>query len=348
VADGRGTDVSGGGGGEAGAAARAGIGGRSTWTVGGSDAGVRLDKFLASSDRLGSRGRAVEALDRGKVLLGETELGRIDAAHRLAVGERVTLWMDRPGTAKRRSQRTGDLIIRYEDAALVVVDKPAGLLSVPLARRSDAASVVDQLEDHLRARGRIRPLVVHRIDRDTSGLVVFAKQTGAFRSLKDQFRRREAERVYLAIVYGCPEPASGRWEDTLVWDEQALIQKATHRHDPDGKEALADYRVVEHLSGTSLLEIRLVTGKRNQIRLQARLRGHTLVGERRYVYGPDSLRPIEFSRQALHAHRLGFVHPVTGLPLRLESPVPDDMTELLARLRAGRATDSDRLAAVRV
>lgn len=325
-------------------------GGRSTWTVAVADAGARLDKFLASPERLGSRGKAVDALDRGKIMLGEAEASRADAGRMLRCGEQITAWMDRPGSAKRRVHRTGDsgLIVRYEDEALIVVDKPAGLLSVPLARRSEAASVVEQLEELFRTRGRIRPLVVHRIDRDTSGLVVFAKQTRAYHALKDQFRRREAERIYLAVVYGCPEPPSGRWEDTLAWDDEALIQKSTHRHDPQGKLAVADYRVVERLSGTSLLEVRLVTGKRNQIRLQARLRGHTLVGERRYVFGPESLRPVDFPRQALHAYRLGFVHPMTGVPMALESPVPDDIAGLLVRLRGGRAGEQDRLAASRV
>jgi len=98
-------------------------------------------------------------------------------------------------------------------------------------------------------------------------------------------------------------------------------------------DAVSHYKVLERFRISSLVEVRLETGKRNQIRIQARLRGHTLVGERRYVYGPDELRPIQFERQALHAHRLVFEHPATGEVLRFEAPIPADMNDLLARLR---------------
>ena len=221
----------------------------------------------------------------------------------------------------------------YEDSALLVLNKPAGLLAVPLDRRGDARSVYDELKRDPATRGRARPFVVHRIDRDTSGLVVFAKHATAQKRLRDQFKRHEPERVYLAVVYGRPSPPSGTWRDTLVWDDTALIQKETHPRDPRGKEAISRYEVIESFDGASLVEVRLVTGKRNQIRIQARLRGHTLVGEQRYVYGPDTLRPIAFPRQALHAYRLAFAHPVDGRPMQFEAPIPADMQELLARLR---------------
>jgi len=204
---------------------------------------------------------------------------------------------------------------------------------VPLERKIEAPSVFDQLIDHFRSHGKRKPLTVHRIDRDTSGLVVFAKQAAAQAALKEQFKRREVERVYRAVVYGTPDPPSGMWRDRLVWDQRALIQKETHPRDPKGKDAVCRYEVLERFEATSLIEVRLETGKRNQIRLQARLRGHTLVGERRYVYGPDSLRPIEFARQALHAYRLAFAHPVSGKALRFEAPMPADLTALIARLR---------------
>lgn len=178
--------------------------------------------------------------------------------------------------------------------------------------------------------------MVHRIDRDTSGLVVFAKDPRAQQTLKKQFIHRDPQRVYLALVYGRPAPERGTWSDYLVWDRKALIQKRTHPRDPQGAEAVSDYRVVETFRDTSLLEVRLQTGKRNQIRIQARLRGHTLVGERRYVYGPETLRSIAFPRQALHAYRLAFRHPVDGRAMQFEAPLPADFSTLLARLRAER------------
>ena len=226
-----------------------------------------------------------------------------------------------------------DLDIAFEDDRLIAVNKPPGILSVPLERNPGVPSVFDQLEQRFRSHGKRRPLVVHRIDQDTSGLVLFAKDAAAQSALKAQFKRREPERAYLTIVYGEPEPPAGTWRDVLVWDEKALIQKETHPRDPRGTEAVTHYRVLESLRGASLLEVRLHTGRRNQIRIQARLRGHTLVGEQRYVFGPDQLRPIRFPRHALHAWRLAFQHPDDGRLVELEAPPPADFNELISRLR---------------
>jgi 23S rRNA pseudouridine1911/1915/1917 synthase len=306
------------------------------WTVAGSEAGQRLDKYLAAPERLGSRGRALAMIERGKIFLNGAETSAADVSRAVAPGDEVRLWMDRPGSAKRRPAAIGggDVQVLFDDEQLMVLSKPAGLLAVPLERRGEAPSVFDYIEDHFRSRGKRCPLVVHRIDRDTSGVVAFAKDLKSQQHLRLQFKRREPERVYLAVVYGHPTPASGTWRDHLVWDDRALIQKETHPRDPKGKEAIADYRVLERFEACSLIEVRLVTGKRNQIRLQARLRGHTLVGEQRYVYGPDSLRPIPFGRQALHALRLRVRHPLDGRTLTFEAPLPRDMEELLEGQRA--------------
>jgi len=307
-----------------------------TWTAGPSDAGLRLDKFLADPARLGSRARAAAALQRGKIFVNDRETTTADAGARLARGDTVRVWMDRPGSAKRQTSLGDDrdLPIVYEDEALIVLNKPAGLLAVPLERRGDARSVFEDLKEYLRKRRRPRPLVVHRIDRDTSGLVLFAKNALVHARLKTQFTRHLPERIYLAVVYGQPQPSSGTWRDHLVWDQKALIQKETHPRDPRAKQAISRYRVVETLKDASLVEVTLVTGRRNQIRLQARLRGHMLVGEQRYVYGPDSLRTITFPRQALHAARLALDHPITGRRVSFEAPLPDDLVTLIAKLRS--------------
>jgi 23S rRNA pseudouridine1911/1915/1917 synthase len=304
------------------------------WIVSTDEQGLRLDKFLAETGRLGSRRRASVALDRGKVFVNTVEAPRDAAARRLAAGDHVRVWIDRPGSARGRvARRAGDLRIVFEDDTLIVLDKPAGLLAVPLERRGGAPSIFEQVTAYLRPHGKRRPLVVHRIDRDTSGLVVFARDPAAQNRLRLQFKRHTVERVYWAVVYGHPEPPDGTWRDRLVWDEKVLIQKETHPRDPKGMDAVSHYTVLERFRLSSLVEVRLETGKRNQIRIQARLRGHTLVGERRYVYGPDELRPIQFERQALHAHRLVFEHPATGEVLRFETPIPADMNDLLTRLR---------------
>jgi 23S rRNA pseudouridine1911/1915/1917 synthase len=165
---------------------------------------------------------------------------------------------------------------------------------------------------------------------------VFTKDARSQQEIRRQFKAHEPERVYLAVVYGHPTPAAGTWRDRLVWDTDALIQKETHPRDPRGKDAISEYRVIESFKTTSLVEVRLHTGKRNQIRLQARLRGHTLVGEQRYIYGPEALRPIQFNRQALHARELSFRHPRDGRTMRFESPLPADFAALIAQLRRQR------------
>jgi 23S rRNA pseudouridine1911/1915/1917 synthase len=236
-------------------------------------------------------------------------------------------------SAARASARRNIARVVYKDSHLIAVDKPAGLLTVPLARQSGAPSVQDQLAQFLRSHGKKRPFPVHRIDRDTSGLVVFALRIDAQENLKDQFLRHEPERAYLAVVYGRPSPASGQWRDRLVWDQRSLMQKQTSELDPKGQEAVSEYRVLETFRDSSLVEVRLFTGKRNQIRLQASIRGHSLVGERRYVDRGHTSRLIAFPRQALHAARLVLRHPATGQLLRLEAPLPDDMAALISALR---------------
>lgn len=305
------------------------------WTVTPGAEGTRLDKFLADRERLGSRSRVTDALAKGKVFVNESEATLRDGGSRVRAGDVVRVWMDRPGSARRRSLtlRNSGLEIVYEDDQLVVANKPAGLLAVPLAQRAEAASAYDQLGEHLRPRTKRKPLVVHRIDRDTSGLVVFAKNRRAQEHLKDQFQRRNPERLYVALVRGRPQPSTGTWKDYLAWDADALVQKRAHPRDPRKKEAISHYRVLEAFDGASLIEVRLETGKRNQIRIQARLHGHPLVGERLYVSPSDVFRPIAFGRQALHACRLSFDHPVSGKRITVEAPLPPDMEELLGRLR---------------
>ena len=305
------------------------------WTVSPADAGVTVDKFLATAGRLGSRSRAADAREKGKVFLNGGEVRPREVRLRLKAGDVVRVWQDRPGSARRRPFpfKAGELRILYEDPHLIVVNKPAGLLAVPLERQEDAESIVDHLEQHLRSHGKRKPLIVHRIDRDTSGIVLVAKDGRTQAALKMQFRERTPERVYLAVVYGHPKPASGTWRDHLVWDRKALIQKETSPGDARAVEAISEYKIVEKFESTSLIEVRLKTGKRNQIRIQSRLRGHTLVGEVRYTYGPEQLRPVAFKRQALHAWRLSFRHPTDDRMMKFEAPIPEDMARLIKKLR---------------
>jgi 23S rRNA pseudouridine1911/1915/1917 synthase len=307
------------------------------WSVDAASAGQRLDKFLAAESRLGSRQRATSSLDRGRVYVNGAEVGIRDAGTKVSAGDVVSFWPDRPGSAARphRPAPSGDLPIVYEDDVLIVINKPPGLLTVPLERKGSVPSVYNLIVSRFRSHRGRKPFVVHRIDQDSSGLVVFAKDPETQRALQQQFKRREPDRIYQAVVHGRVEPAEGTWRNYLVWNEKALIQKETHAGDRRGIESISDYRVVELFERASLLEVRLRTGRRNQIRVQAQLRGHPLIGERRYT-DHDGTETIHFRRQALHAIRLSFKHPIDGRTLTFEGPPPADFVDLLNRLRRQR------------
>jgi 23S rRNA pseudouridine1911/1915/1917 synthase len=333
------------------------------WSVEETDSGTRLDAWLASRAEIGSRGRAREAIERGKVFLNGRELVFSDAGRRLRAGDRVGFWADRPGSARPRSRKIVAtrhvLDIVFEDQAILVVNKPAGWLVEPLpGEERGEVTLVDLLADHLRDAARVRAHVVHRIDRDTSGLVLFALTPEARDHLKAQFERRTPERVYLAVVHGVVQPPAGTWRDTLVWDKARLVQKRAHVHEERAKDAVAHYRVMEQHERAAILEVSLVTGKRNQIRVQAGLRGHPLVGERIYRFGfdsPASPKPrsgeggpkprggedgIDFPRQALHAARLAFTHPKTRRRVEFTAALPDDLRLLVERLRRHRGLET--------
>ena len=210
----------------------------------------------------------------------------------------------------------------------MVVEKDPGLLTVPAGAKT-GDSLFERLLASYRKRGHKRPLlwVVHRIDRFTSGLVVFARSHPAYMELKRQFKERRAERIYLAIAEGSIAPATGRLTHALAENPKSL---KVHVADDarDGRSAALRYRVLDRLAGATFLEVELETGRRNQIRVQFAAEGHPLVGD--VAYGrPSSLLP----RVALHAHRLAFDAPRGRKRLRFESPLPADMKRLLAKLK---------------
>jgi 23S rRNA pseudouridine1911/1915/1917 synthase len=319
----------------------------------GAEANVRIDAWLAARPEVGSRARAREWIERGKIFLNGRELTFERAGQRLVAGDEVALWADRPGSSRAQPRdvvaQRRRLRVVFEDAHLLVADKPPGMLVEPLPGDPTEVTMVDLVADHLRGEPASTALVVHRIDRDTSGLVLFAKTSRDQESLKRQFERRTAERVYLAVLSGRPVDDEGTWIDTLVWDKVRLRQRRARPDDRAGKEAVLTCRTLERFADATLVEVSLVTGKRNQIRAQAALRGHPLVGEKIYraraasarrSTSPGDVRPrasepgvVEFPRQALHATRLAFRHPATGEKVTLTSPAPADLRQLIARLR---------------
>ncbi|MGE3842407.1 MAG: RluA family pseudouridine synthase [Vicinamibacterales bacterium] len=309
----------------------------SEYVVDAASAGVRFDKWLADPQRLQSRSRSARALLRGQVFVNDREQTLADGARRLVAGDRVRIWLDRPLSAHRQGpHRTGQLDIVFEDHDVIVLDKPAGLLTVPLPEQPHAESLADRIAIHWRSHGRL-PMAVHRLDRDTSGLVVFARTGLARARLKAQFVERRPERRYVAVVNGIPTSASGEWRTWLVWDGRLRRQLACDAATPRAFEAISHYVVREAFDsvGAALLEVRLTTGKRHQIRAQAWLNGHPLIGERMYVAVTATHVPpiFAFERQALHACRLSFHHPRTEELLAFEREPPSDFRQLVDRLR---------------
>jgi len=200
----------------------------------------------------------------------------------------------------------------YEDDDLLVIDKPAGLLTVATARERERTAY-RMLWDYLRAqRPPRRPLIVHRLDRETSGLLVFAKSVAAKHALQAQFEARRVERIYLAIVDGVLSRDEGTIESRLVEDRGLRVRAGA-----GGRQSITHYRVRTRRRDSTVLELRLATGRRHQIRVQLADEGHPIVGDTAHG-GPRG----RFGRLCLHAIRLGFAHPVSGAPMRFERGAP--------------------------
>lgn len=234
------------------------------------------------------------------------------------------------------------LDIAYEDEHLIVIDKPAGMVVHPAAGNADG-TLVNALLHHCAGRlsrigGDLRPGIVHRIDKDTSGLLVVAKTDAAHEGLARQFKDHSIERRYLAIVSGVPVPPAGRVDRWIGRSDMDRKKMAVQR-EGRGKHAVTHYRMVQALDRAALVECRLETGRTHQVRVHMAHLGHPLLGDPAYAPqagrgGPHKalLARLGFHRQALHAARLGFIHPVTSQPLRFESLIADDMQQLFSHL----------------
>ena len=281
-------------------------------------------------DLLGMSHQAARGLiDAGGVRCNGRVVTRAD--HRLAEGDRLEAAWDptrryRPAPAPTSG---AGFRVLHEDEALAVVEKEAGVLTVPAPGHA-GPSLAERLEEGWRGRGhkRARAHVVHRIDLYTSGLVVFARSHPAYMELKSQFKARTPERIYLAVASGRVEPDRGRLVHALAEHEKSLKVHVVPKG-REGRLATLSYKVVERFPHATLLEVRLETGRRNQIRVQLAATGHALIGD--VTYGEPS--PL-LARTALHAHRLAFEAPRGHKAMRFESPVPEDMRRLLRRLRS--------------
>ncbi|OLC55804.1 MAG: hypothetical protein AUH92_01340 [Acidobacteria bacterium 13_1_40CM_4_69_4] len=258
-------------------------------------------------------------------------VGRGEYAHRVASGDRyeVRLEPERRYRPKPPPRPGPGYKVVYEDRELLVVEKQPHLLSVPTPLREREDSLVERLLESERERGFRNPALyaLNRLDRDTSGLLLFARSRRAFEGLESQFKTRTIERLYTAVATGAVEHDEGRFESRLVEDPRNLRMRSTRRRG-EGKEAITEYKVTERLCGATLLSVRLRTGRRNQIRVHLAEAGHPLVGDRQYGK-PSRL----IGRTALHARSLRFIHPVTGKTVVFESFLPRDLRRLIKKLR---------------
>ncbi|RPF71962.1 RluA family pseudouridine synthase [Aurantiacibacter spongiae] len=294
----------------------------------------RLDKALADATGL-SRARVQALLADGQIDVGGKIAGSAKAS--VEAGTPFTIHMPPPDDPQARPQPI-PLDVVFEDADLIVVDKPAGMVVHPGAGNPDG-TLVNALLHHCAGAlsgigGVARPGIVHRIDKDTSGLLVVAKSDTAHEGLSRQFADHSLERAYLAVCGGHPLPAAGTVAGRIGRSDgnrkkMAVLPDGSKR----GKRAVTHYRTIETLDECALVECRLETGRTHQVRVHLASIGHALLGDPVYGRTPTALRSLlkrlDFSRQALHAARLGFIHPVTGNRLSFSSQLPADMRELI-------------------
>ncbi|HSD67036.1 MAG TPA: RluA family pseudouridine synthase [Vicinamibacteria bacterium] len=304
--------------------------------------GERLDAWLARQLPSLSRSRLRALIDSGHVHL---DGARARPSARLRAGQVVRVDVPAPVPAEPLPEDIPIAVV-YEDACLVVVDKPAGLVVHPGAGTS-RGTLVNALLRHVRdlsgVGGVLRPGIVHRLDRGTSGLLVVAKDDETHRSLARQFAGRTVEKEYVALVLGSPARAAGEVDAPIGRDP--VHRKKMSIRAPRGREARTSWRVDERFDGAALLRVRIHTGRTHQIRVHLAAIGHPVAGDA--VYGGGRTPPsrsaaarealLSLERPALHAARLAFAHPSSGERLTFEAPLPSDLEGVLARLRAARA-----------
>ena len=302
---------------------------------------ARLDKFLAVALPDISRSRLKGLIENGQVRINGKTI--TEPAYRVKPGTEIELRMPVPTSEAAPSAQSMALDVYYEDGDLIVVNKPAGLVVHPAAGNPDrtlANALVAHCGESLSGIGGIRrPGIVHRLDKDTSGLLVAAKNDAAHASLGRLFEAHDIERAYLALVWGTPTPAHGLIEEPIGRSPRNRKKMAVVSR--GGREARTHYRVRERLADScwSLIECRLETGRTHQIRVHLASRGHKVVGDPLYGGRQNSGRKIlpknaaealiSWRRQALHAYHLGFRHPVSGELLNFECEPPADMRALI-------------------
>jgi 23S rRNA pseudouridine1911/1915/1917 synthase len=287
------------------------------------EAGSRLDRALAARPEIGTRSLAEQLVASGAVTVDGAIRSK---SHRLVPGSVVVVEL--PAARAALVSEPVTVRIVYEGEHVAVVDKPAGIAMHPGAGTS-AGTLAAQLVT-LGATGGDdphRPGIVHRLDRDTSGLVVVTRSEAAFSALQDAIRRREVERRYLALVRGHPRSRTGRIDAPIGRDRRDPTKRSLDTDEP--REAVTWFEVLESLPEHALLDVKLETGRTHQIRVHLAAIDLPVSGDPSYGIKGD----LGLERQFLHAHRLRFAHPATGATIDVESPLPDDLAAALERAR---------------
>jgi 23S rRNA pseudouridine1911/1915/1917 synthase len=298
-----------------------------------SDAGKRLDAFLHERLPEFSRSRIQSWIKDERVLLDGQP---VRASHLIRAGEAIAVEPASLPPLKAHPEEL-PLTILYEDDDVVVVDKPAGMV-VHAGAGHHEGTLVNALLHHFgtlsSVNGDLRPGIVHRLDRETSGVLAVARTDAAHQSLAAQFQSREVEKVYLAIVHGHMKQPQGRITDPITRDPVRRVRMTSKLG--TGRTALTEYRLLEDFGRHSYLEVRIGTGRTHQIRVHLSSLHHPIVGDR--LYGAPARIPgfPEFHRFFLHAHRLRFRSPSTGEWIAVESAPPPEFSDLLHSLRAPR------------
>ena len=313
-------------------------------TAGQQDAGLRIDTFLARAIGTISRSRVKSLITQGQATANGVII--TDPAHAIAPGHNYLLSQP-PAVSATPEPQAGDLTILFEDADLLVLDKPAGLVVHPAPGNPDR-TLVNALLAHCGDTlpgigGEKRPGIVHRLDKDTSGVMVVAKSELAMAALSKAFATRDLERSYLALCWGVPSPREGCFSGAIGRDPRERKRMAVVPR--GGKPALTSYEVKQAWGMTAgLIACHLATGRTHQIRVHLAAAGHPIVGDPVYLRRVPAIAKVlapaergvllDFPRQALHATSLGFRHPRTGETLRFATPMPGDFAGLLDVLNA--------------
>ena len=306
---------------------------------------LRVDKFLMSRIENVTRNKIQQAAKAGSIFVGENP---VKSNYKVKGGDLIKVLFTHPPYENLLLPEPLPIDIIYEDDLLVVVNKPAGMVVHP-GHGNYSGTLLNGLLHHFKQlpkNANDRPGLVHRIDKDTSGLLVVAKTEFAMTHLAKQFYDKTSERKYLALVWGDFEEDSGTYTGAIGRHPKNRLQMAVYEDNSQGKEAVTHYQVLERFGYVSLLECQLETGRTHQIRAHMKHYGHTLFNDARYG-GDAILKGTSFSkyrqfvencfnllpRQALHAKTLGFIHPKTGKMMRFDSPLPEDLTDALKKWR---------------